>query len=188
MGTAASPTYHGPVVALGVLLVLCAIAAALLGGPVRRVTVEHALLGHLGAPRHAEAVSAVAATVVRAAERQGRLAHFERGLRRRAFEGTVLSIEPGPSGWCRWRFANGDVWDVRHRRGPRSAVARLVVAGSGGGDGAALAVRAYVPGRLEMALAVVDARPADDRPVAEVRSGSPSRAVDTPGRSDRSRR
>jgi hypothetical protein len=148
------------VLAVATALLLCAAAVALVLGPLRRIQTEHTIAGRFGEPPREALIAQWCDLVVRTAERYERLDHFRRRLAARAFTGTPLHIDPATDGWCTWRFADGEVWQVRHERGPTRSRghARLIVEGAVEAGDRGLAVRTYVPGRRDVVLPVVDAR------------------------------
>jgi hypothetical protein len=101
----------------------------------------------------------VAATVA-VAERQVRLAYFGSALEPRIWEGTVAEIDrPRPGRLTTWRFASGDVWRVQ-LVGVVPKAARRVIVRSVEQQGQRLLVDVYVPGRVDLSFAILDAEAA----------------------------
>lgn len=142
-----------------VLLLLSALSAVALAGPVRRVQVEHTLHGLFGEAAREAVIDRWATQLIDTAERYERLDHFHHRLRSRAFAGTPLHIARGRGEWRSWHFADGETWRVRHLARPPRFVRRLVVHATVERDDHGLLVRTYVPGSHAVTLPVADAHP-----------------------------
>jgi hypothetical protein len=133
--------------------------------PLRDLRDDQARRGLFGEAAREQLIERWVRELVELAERVERLCHFATALRRRAWDGNVLQVEPLHGRWCAWSFPDGEVWEVEQDAGALRRASRLVVRGSVDrveGD-VGLAVSAYVPGRQDVWLPVCDARLAGHR-------------------------
>ena len=132
--------------ALLLVVVVCAIGAPKLWRAMVEPPEDQALAGFFGEPERERVIARRCARVTEAAEACIRLSAFTDDLGRVAWNGTPLHIAPSSSpGWAEWTFADGRSCRVRHgRRSPRH-LRRVIVAGAAE-TSTGIAVTAYGAG------------------------------------------
>lgn len=117
--------------ALLIVVVICAVGAPKLWRVMVEPPEEQALAGFFGEPERERVIARRCARVTEAAEACIRLGTFVADLDGVAWNGTPLRITPSSArGWAEWTFADGRSCRVRHgRRSPRK-LRRVIVAGA----------------------------------------------------------
>ncbi len=142
------------------LLLVAAVGVAMwvvVGPLLTEVRTDQALAGLFGVAEREALIDRWTAEVVHVAERDQRLSYFREALEVNARAGALVSISRHGD-WCAWEFSQGERWEVRHAHPPHRNVPRAVVATAAVGP-TALTVHTYVPGRHDLTLPVLDARP-----------------------------
>jgi hypothetical protein len=145
--------------ALFVVVAAWAVVIPVVVQALRGSRLEHVERGLFGNEATEQLISAWSVTVIDEAERELRLARFDELLRTRAWAGTIAEVVHLPlRGASIWRFSDGETWQVDMLR-PTPHDARRLVVRNVEPDADRLRVLGYVPGRRDLAISVLDARP-----------------------------